>query len=215
MIVHLPEDKDIIIDSKVSLLAYERYSSAEAEEVRQQALSEHIQAIKAHVKNLSEKDYSSIRGIRSLDFVLMFMPIESAFLLAFEHDDSLFSEAFRQNIIIVTPTTLLATLRTIENIWRYERQNENARTIASKAAILYDKIRGFVEDFEKLGIQISTVQGTYDSAMNKLSQGKGNLLRQAGGFVDLGVKIKKEIPQSILGQALDNDFESNCEEKSE
>ncbi len=200
VVVHLPEGKDIIIDSKVSLLAYEAYSSAESDELRVQALAEHIQAIRLHIKTLSEKDYSSVRGLRSLDFVLMFMPIETAFLLAFEHDVSLFSEAFQRNIIIVTPTTLLATLRTIENIWRYERQNENARIIADKAANLYDKIRGFVEEFEKLGVQISTVQGTYDGALNKLSQGKGNLLRQASSFIDLGVKVKKTLSKSILDQ---------------
>ncbi|MGH8558931.1 MAG: DNA recombination protein RmuC, partial [Methylococcales bacterium] len=177
----------------------------------------HIQALKAHIRSLSDKHYASVKGLRSLDFVLLFMPIESAFMLAFEHDDTLFSEAFRHNIIIVTPTTLLATLRTIENIWRYERQNENARIIAGKAAVLYDKVRGFVEDFEKLGSQIATVQSTYDGALNKLSQGKGNLLRQAGSFVDLGVKVKKAIPKSIMDQASDEDFEINDddEEKSE
>jgi DNA recombination protein RmuC len=211
VIVHLPEDKDIIIDSKVSLLAYETYSAAKTDELRQQALRDHIQAIKSHIKGLSEKDYSSIRGIRTLDFVLMFLPIETAFMLAFEHDDSLFSEAFQRNIIVVTPTTLLATLRTIENIWRYERQNENVRIIATKAASLYDKVRGFVEDFEKLGTQISTVQDTYENARNKLTKGKGNLLRQAGSFVELGVKVKKTMPQSILDQASDDEFEIDNE----
>jgi DNA recombination protein RmuC len=213
VVVHLPEGKDIIIDSKVSLLAYEAYSSAASDELRLPALAEHIRAIRLHIKTLGEKDYSSVRGLRSLDFVLMFMPIETAFLLAFEHDESLFSEAFQRNIIVVTPTTLLATLRTIENIWRYERQNENARIIANKAASLYDKIRGFVEEFEKLGTQISTVQGTYDSALNKLSQGKGNLLRQASSFVDLGIKVKKTLSKSILDQATD-DESGNYEENA-
>lgn len=213
VIVHLPEGKDVIIDSKVSLLAYDAYSSTESDEYREQTLSEHIKAIKSHIKGLSEKDYSSIKGIRSLDFVLMFMPIETAFMLAFESDDSLFSEAFQNNIIVVTPTTLLATLRTIENIWRYERQNENARIIAGKAGNLYDKIRGFVEDFEKLGTQISTVQGSYETAMNKLTQGKGNVVRQASSFVELGVKIKKPIPKSMMEYS-DEGLEISDEEKS-
>lgn len=215
VIVHLPEERDVIIDSKVSLLAYETYSSTESDTLRQQALSEHVQAIKSHIKSLSDKDYSSIKGIRSLDFVLMFMPIETAFMLAFESDDSLFSEAFQHNIIVVTPTTLLATLRTIENIWRYERQNENARIIASKAGNLYDKVRGFVEDFEKLGTQISTVQGTYENAMNKLTQGKGNLVRQTSSFVELGVKVKKPMPKSMLDHTIDDGREISRAEKSE
>lgn len=216
VVVHLPEGKDVIIDSKVSLVAYETHASAETDEIRQQALIEHIQAVRAHIKGLSEKDYSNVRGVRSLDFVLMFMPIETAFMLAFEHDDSLFSEAFQRNIIVVTPTTLLATLRTIENIWRYERQNENTRIIAGKAASLYDKIRGFVEDFDRLGTQILTLQGTYEHALNKLSQGKGNLLRQAGSFVDLGVKVRKTLPKSMLQQSsADDEFELPEKEKPE
>lgn len=215
VVVHLPERKDIVIDSKVSLLAYENYTSAEDEEVRKQALCEHIQAVKSHIKTLGEKDYTNLRGLRSLDFVLMFMPIETAFALAFEHDEALLSEAFQRNVIVVTPTTLLATLRTIENIWRYERQNENAKLIAEKAAGLYDKVRGFVEEFEKLGTQISTVQGTYESALNKLSQGKGNLLRQASRFVELGVKVKKTMPKSILDQTADDESESLDQEISE
>ncbi len=204
VVVHLPENKDVIIDSKVSLIAYETYSSAESDLVRRQSLDEHVVAIRNHIKTLSSKDYSNVKGLRSLDFVLMFMPIEAAFLAAFQHDDNLFSDAFKNNIIVVTPTTLLATLRTIENIWRYERQNESSRIIADKAGSLYDKIRGFVEDFEKLGSQVSTVQNTYDTIMNKLTRGKGNLIRQTESFVELGIKIKKPIPKSIVELA-DND----------
>jgi len=129
------------------------------------------------------------------------MPIEAAFIAAFQADERLFSDAFEHKIIVVTPTTLLATLRTIENIWRYERQNENARAIADKAGVVYDKIRGFVEDLEKLGKQLSTVHTTYDGVMNKLTSGNGNLIRQASSFVDLGVKVKKTIPKSITEQA--------------
>ncbi|MEI6146794.1 MAG: DNA recombination protein RmuC [Methylococcales bacterium] len=201
VIVRLPEDKDIIIDSKVSLVAYEQYCSSDDEDERIGALKQHTEAVRTHIKTLSEKDYSGLKGIRSLDFVLLFMPIEAAFIAAFQADERLFSDAFEHKIIVVTPTTLLATLRTIENIWRYERQNENARAIADKAGIVYDKIRGFVEDLEKLGKQLSTVHTTYDGVMNKLTSGNGNLIRQASSFVDLGVKVKKTLPKSITEQA--------------
>ena len=201
VIVRLPEDKDVIIDSKVSLLAYERHCSTEDDQERIAALKQHTEAVRIHIKSLSIKDYSGLKGLRSLDFVLLFMPIEAAFIAAFQADERLFTDAFEHKIIVVTPTTLLATLRTIENIWRYERQNENARAIADKAGIIYDKIRGFVEDLDKLGKQLSTVHATYDGVMNKLTQGHGNLIRQASSFVDLGVKIKKTLPKSITEQA--------------
>ena len=201
VIVRLPEDKDIIIDSKVSLLAYELHCSTEDEAERSAALKQHTEAVRMHIKSLSDKDYSGLKGLRSLDFVLLFIPIEAAFVAAFQADERLFTDAFEHKIIVVTPTTLLATLRTIENIWRYERQNENARAIADKAGIVYDKIRGFVEDLDKLGKQLSTVHTTYDGVMNKLTLGHGNLIRQASSFVDLGVKVKKTIPKSITEQA--------------
>ncbi|MGZ4990018.1 MAG: DNA recombination protein RmuC [Methylobacter sp.] len=199
--VRLPEGKDVVIDSKVSLLAYERYCSTEDDLERISALKQHTDAVRDHIKGLSNKDYSGLKGLRSLDFVLLFMPIESAFIAAFQADERLFTDAFEHKIIVVTPTTLLATLRTIENIWRYERQNENARAIADKAGIVYDKIRGFVDDLDKLGKQLSTVNSTYDGVMNKLTQGNGNLIRQAGSFVELGVKVKKTFSKSITEQA--------------
>ena len=206
VIVRLPEDKDVVIDSKVSLLAYERYCSSEDDQERIAALKQHAEAVRNHIKGLSNKDYSALKGLRSLDFVLLFMPIESAFIAAFQADEGLFTDAFEHKIIVVTPTTLLATLRTIENIWRYERRNENARVIADKAGRLYDKLCGFVEDMEKLGKQLSTVNGTYDAMRSKLSQGRGNLISQAGSFVELGVKVKKTLPKTITGQAgIDSD----------
>jgi len=201
VIVRLPEGKDVVIDSKVSLLAYERYCSSEDDQERVTALRQHTDAVREHIKGLNNKNYSDLKGLRSLDFVLLFMPIEAAFIAAFQADERLFAEAFEHKIIVVTPTTLLATLRTIENIWRYERQNENARAIADKAGIVYDKIRGFVDDLDKLGKQLSTVNSTYDGVMNKLTQGNGNLIRQAGSFVELGVKVKKAFPKSITEQA--------------
>jgi len=201
VIIRLPGDKDVVVDSKVSLVAYERYCSTEDDDERIKALKEHTLAVRQHIKGLSEKDYSSLKGLRSLDFVLLFMPIEAAFMAAFQADEKVFADAFEHKIIVVTPTTLLATLRTIENIWRYERRNENARIIAEKAGSLYDKIRGFVEDLDKLGNQLSTVNKTYTGVMGKLTQGQGNLIRQANSFVELGVKVKKAIPKNISEQA--------------
>jgi DNA recombination protein RmuC len=200
VIVRLPENKDVIIDSKVSLVAYERYCSTDDDQQRIEALKQHTEAVRNHIKGLSNKDYSSLKGLRSLDFVLLFMPIEAAFMAAFQADEKLFNDAFEHKIVVVTPTTLLATLRTVQNIWRYEQQNENARLIADKAGGLYDKIRGFVEDIEKLGNQLSTVQRTYDGIVNKLSSGSGNLLRQASAFEELGVKVKKKLPKSLTEQ---------------
>jgi len=200
VIVRLPDNKDVIIDSKVSLVAYERYCSAEGEAERIEALKQHTEAVRNHIKGLSNKDYSSLKGLRSLDFVLLFMPIEAAFMAAFQADDKLFSDAFEHKIVVVTPSTLLATLRTIQNIWRYEQQNENARLIADKAGTLYDKIRGFVEDIEKLGNQLNTVHKTYEGIVNKLTTGSGNLLRQASAFEELGVKVKKKLPKSFTEQ---------------
>ncbi|MDD5577934.1 MAG: DNA recombination protein RmuC [Methylobacter sp.] len=201
IIIRLPEDKDVIIDSKVSLLAYERYCSCEDDLERITALRQHTEAVREHIKSLSGKDYFDLKGLRSLDFVLLFIPIEAAFIAAFQADERLFSDAFEYKIVVVTPTTLLATLRTVENIWRYERRNENAKAIADKAGIVYDKIRGFVDELDKLGKQLSTVNNTYDGVMNKLTGGHGNLIRHASSFVDLGVKVKKTFPKSITEQA--------------
>ncbi len=200
VIVRLPENKDVIIDSKVSLVAYERYCSSDEDQQRLEALKQHTEAVRTHIKTLSNKDYTSLKGLRSLDFVLLFMPIEAAFMAAFQADEKLFNDAFEHKIVVVTPTTLLATLRTIQNIWRYEQQNENARLIADKAGTLYEKIRGFVEDIEKLGTQLGTVQKTYDGIVNKLTNGTGNLLRQASAFEELGVKVKKKLPKTLLEQ---------------
>lgn len=196
VIIHLPDGKDIIIDSKVSLLAWEKYISAEEEE-KQRYLSEHINNIRNHVKDLSTKDYSSLPGIHTLDFVLLFLPIDSSFGAAVESDPKLFSDAYEQRIIIVTPTTMLATLQTIENLWRYEHQNRNAREIADRAGAIYDKLCGFLEDMDKIGKQLATCTTTYDAAMNKLARGRGNIVAQAGKLTELGVSTKKKIPSAI------------------
>jgi DNA recombination protein RmuC len=198
VIIHLPQGKEVIVDSKVSLIAYEKYTSASEKFEQVTALNEHVNAINKHIVTLSEKDYSALQGINSLDFVILFIPIESAFIAAFNHNEKLFSEAFSRKIIVVTPTTLLATLKTIENLWRYEKQNQNAQEIANKAGVIYDKFRGFIEDIEKLGKQLDTTHTTYHDALNKLTRGRGNLVNHAQQLLELGVKVKKEIPKTVL-----------------
>jgi DNA recombination protein RmuC len=202
VIVHLPDSRNLIIDSKVSLVAYQQWVTEDEDSaVKEEALKQHVEAVRNHIRTLSEKDYSQLHGLHSPDFVLLFMPIEPAFVAAFQQDENLFAEAFERKIIVVTPTTLLATLRTIENIWRYERQSQNARQIAERAGAVYDKLRVFVEAMERLGTQLHTAQGTYDSAMNTLTRGRGNLISQANRFVELGVRVKKELPKGIMDQA--------------
>ncbi|HET8849375.1 MAG TPA: DNA recombination protein RmuC [Marinobacter sp.] len=201
VIVHLPDQRNLVVDSKVSLLAYQQWVTADDDDARAEALKQHVEAVRQHIRTLSEKDYSQLNGLHSPDFVLLFMPIEPAFVAAFQQDENLFAEAFERKIIVVTPTTLLATLRTIENIWRYERQSQNARRIADRAGAVYDKLRVFVEAMEKLGSQLQTAQGTYDNAMNTLTRGRGNLISQANRFVELGVRVKKELPKAIVDQA--------------
>ncbi|WP_041344061.1 DNA recombination protein RmuC [Marinobacter similis] len=201
VVVYLPDSRNLIVDSKVSLLAYQQWVTEEDDAAREEALRQHVEAVRNHIRTLSEKDYSQLHGLHSPDFVLLFMPIEPAFVAAFQQDENLFAEAFERKIIVVTPTTLLATLRTIENIWRYERQSQNARRIAERASAVYDKLRVFVEAMERLGGQLHTAQGTYDSAMNTLTRGRGNLISQANRFVELGVRVKKELPKGIMDQA--------------
>ena len=201
VLIHLPEGKDIIIDSKVSLVSWEKYVNSENEDQRSLHLAGLIKAIREHITTLSKKNYPGLTGIHSLDFVLMFMPIEAAFSTAFQQDENLFSEALTQNIIVVTPTTLLATLRTIENIWQFEHQSKNSLEIARRAGIMYDKFRGFVEEMEKIGKQLATCHSTYDGALLKLTRGRGNLVAQAEQLKDLGVQVKKELPKSITDLA--------------
>ncbi len=201
VVVHLPEGKDIIIDSKVSLIAWEKYINSDDENLRQVHLTALTKAIREHIATLSHKNYPELSGIHSLDFILMFMPIEAAFSVAFREDDTLFVEALGKNIIIVTPTTLLAALRTIENIWQFEHQSKNSLEIARRAGIIYDKFRSFVEDMEKIGKQLATCHSTYDLALLKLTRGRGNLIAQAEQLKELGVQVKKEMPQSITDLA--------------
>lgn len=201
VIVHLPQEKDVIIDSKVSLVAYTNYVEAQDEAQKESSVKELVRSIQAHIKGLSVKRYEEIEGLRTLDFVLLFVPIEGAFMLAASKDQHLFKMAFENNIMLVSPSTLYVTLRTIENIWRYEHQNENALLISKKAADLYDKFANFVLDIETIGININRTKKAYDEAMKKLSTGKGNLLRRSEEFIELGVKAKKKIDkQNLLGE---------------
>ena len=193
VIIHMPEERDIIVDSKVSLVAYERFINAEDESVKKLALKEHINSIKSHVKGLSEKKYEKLEGVNTLDFVLLFMSIEGAFLLALEQDGEFFKSAYEQNILVVSPSTLLVTLRTIEHIWRTQRQEEHALKIANEAEAMYDKLVGFVEELKKVGTHLQKAQESYDTSMNRLSTGRGNVIKRAENIVKLGLKPKKKL----------------------
>ncbi|MDF5512663.1 DNA recombination protein RmuC, partial [Vibrio parahaemolyticus] len=177
--------------------AYERYFNAETDAERDQALNAHLAALRAHIKGLSRKDYHKLKGIQSLDYVLMFIPVEPAFQVALQADPSLIKDAMEQNIILVSPTTLLVALRTIDNLWRNERQNENAKMIAQRATKLYDKLRLFVDDMEGLGGALDKANQSYQGAMNKLATGRGNVIRQAESFKHLGVEIKRPISSDL------------------
>ena len=202
VVVHLPENKDVVIDAKMSLVAYERYFNSDDEEVRAQAIKEHIVSVRAHIKGLSNKDYQKLHGLTSLDYVLMFIPLEPAFLLALEHDPSLVNFALESNIMLVSPTNLLVALRTINNIWRYEYQNQNAQLIAKQAGKIYDKLCGYLEDMEKIGRAIESADKNYQNAMNKLASGKGNVIRQAHQMQQLGVETSKKVDSQLLDKAL-------------
>ncbi len=204
VIVHLPEGKDIIIDSKVTLTAYERYCSAEDEVERQKALDEHILSLRTHVKGLSIKNYEDIPGITSLDFVLIFIPVEAAFITAVEHDQTIFSEAFDKNIIVVSPSTLLATLRTVHNIWRYEYQNRHSLEIADRAGKLYDQFVLFCESLMDIGDKLGKAQQAYDTSIKRLTDGKGNLVTRTEQLKKLGAKAKKKMPQVLADKAEDD-----------
>lgn len=203
VVVNLPEDKHIIIDSKVSLTAYEKYASSENEVERESEIKNHLLSIRSHIKGLSDKNYQSLYEIGSLDFVLLFMPIESAFSLAVQNDPGLFTDAYDKNIVIVSPSTLIATLRTISSIWRQENQNRNALEIARQGGALYDKFVSFSEDLIKIGENLNTTKKNYDQAMNKLSTGKGNLVNRADKLKELGAKATKNMDQRLLDRAND------------
>ena len=205
VVVHLPEKKDVIIDSKVSLVAYEQYHAIESNDERMRQLRAHISSLRNHFSGLSSKNYDELIGVNSLDLVIMFVPIEPALLLAFEHEPNLFSEAFSLRILLVSPSTLMATLQIIHNIWRYEHQNRNALTIATEAGKLHDQFVSFVEALEKVGDQIKKAGDSYDTAHKRLTSGKGNLVGRTQKLKVLGAKTKKTITNKLLETAAELD----------
>jgi len=200
VVLHLPDNKRMVIDSKVSLTDYERYVNADDDD-RPQFLKAHVNSIRKHVDQLSEKKYEDLYDIQSPDFVLMFIPIEPAFAIAINDDNSLYNKAFEKNIVIVTPSTLLATLRTIDTMWNNEKQQQNAIEIARQAGALYDKFEGLVSDLTGVGKKIDDAKKDYSSAMNKLVEGKGNLITSVQKLKKLGAKAKKSLPEAIVKRA--------------
>ncbi|KAB2807377.1 DNA recombination protein RmuC [Phaeocystidibacter luteus] len=200
VVVHLPDEKYVIIDSKVSLVAYEKFVAAEDDEARSRAIKEHLVSVHAHLDGLSKKEYQKLHGEQSPDYVLLFIPIEGAFNAALQNDSSLYEKALEKNIVIVSATTLLATLRTVASIWRQEKRNRNIEEIAEEGAKLYDKFVGFVNDLEKLGNQMETARKTYDLAFNKLSSGRGNLVTRAENMRKLGLQTTKRLSTKLIDQ---------------
>ncbi|PIQ30177.1 MAG: DNA recombination protein RmuC [Bacteroidetes bacterium CG18_big_fil_WC_8_21_14_2_50_41_14] len=201
VVIRLPEDKHLVIDSKVSLTAYTEYVSAEEEHLRSKKLREHLDSIRRHIKELSEKRYDQLLGINSPDFVLMFMPVEPAFALAVQADHELFNYAWHERVVIVSPTTLLATLRTVSSIWKFEKQNQNALEIADRGGKLYDKFASFVNDLENIGQNIEKAEKAYQEAHKKLISGSGNLIRQVEQIKIMGVTTKKSLPETLINEA--------------
>lgn len=194
VVIHMPQERDIIIDSKVSLVAYERFTSEDNPHAKSVALKEHLLSISGHIKGLSEKKYEKLLGVNTLDYVLLFMPIEGAFLLALQEDGEFFKRAYESNILVVSPSTLLVTLRTIEHIWRTQRQQEHANKIAAEAEAMYDKLVLFVEEMQRVGSHLDKAQLSYNVSMKRLKSGNGNIIKRAENIVELGVKPKKLLP---------------------
>jgi DNA recombination protein RmuC len=202
VVINLPDGKKMIVDSKVSLVAYERFVNEEDDTLKALHLKEHCNSLRRHVDQLSEKNYHDIYQIESPDFVLLFVPIEPAFACALNEDSTLYNKAFERNIVIVTPSTLLATLRTIDSMWANQKQQENAYEIARQAGALYDKFEGFVNDLTKVGNKMKDAQSEYQNAMGKLVSGKGNIITSIEKLKKMGAKAKKSLPENILNRAL-------------
>ena len=205
VIIHLPEGRDIVIDAKVSLVDYERYFHAEDEDTKQQCLNQHLASLKAHIRGLSGKDYESLEGVNSLDFVLIFIPVESAFMLALDQAPDMMRDAYDRGIIVVSPSTLMVTLRTIKNLWRYADQNRNAQVIADKAGGLYDQFVLYIEALEDVGRHLDKSRDVWDTAHKRLVSGRGNLVRRSEELKKLGAKAKKSIPDNVRSIASQQD----------
>ncbi len=201
VVINLPDNKHIVIDSKVSLLHYEKALNSDSEVEKQTALKQHLSSLKNHIDTLAAKRYEHLERLNAPDFVLMFVPVEGAYMMAIEADPSVFENAFEKRVAVVTPTTLFTTLKTIEQLWRYERQSENTLQLIKRAAEVHDKFVGFVETFEKVGKQLDTAQSTYQTARKQMMSGSGNLVRQAEMLKELAGKTRKEIPEHLLEEA--------------
>ncbi len=211
VIIDLPGNKSLVVDSKVSLVAYERFASAEGEEEKTLAIREHVASVRKHIKDLSEKNYQKIYQLNTLDFILLFMPIEPAFSAALQNDRELFNFAFDRNIVIVSPTTLLATLRTVDNFWKQELQNRNVLQIADEAAAMYEKFVGFTESMIDVGKRMDDSKKSYETAMNRLSTGSGNVVRRIENLKKLGLKVSKSIDPKLIGRSNENELTSEDE----
>ncbi|WP_172970710.1 DNA recombination protein RmuC [Pseudomonas marincola] len=201
VLIYLPGDRQVVVDAKVSLTAYQQYVAAEDDTTRQQALKQHVLSLRSHLKGLSLKDYQRLEGLHSLDFVLLFVPIEAAFAAALQADPGLFQEAFEQNIVVVSPTTLLATLRVTDGLWRQERQSQNAREIAERAGALYDKFYAFIVDLDEMGSRLQQLDKAYSAARNKLCEGRGNIISRVENLKLLGARASKSLSPELLEQA--------------
>jgi DNA recombination protein RmuC len=205
VVIHLPEARRLVVDAKVSLVAYDRFVAAADDAERTAAIRAHLDSVRNHVRNLSEKKYQALYGFKSLDFVLAFVPIEPAFMLAVNNDGSLFQEAWDRNVLLVSPSTLLFVVRTVAHLWRQEAQTRNAQEIAKRGAELYDKLVGFVADLQEVGARLTQARTAYDAAESKLARGRGNVVRQAEMLRDLGVKPTKMLPSGLVSAASDSD----------
>ena len=198
VIVKLPENKHLVIDSKVSLTAYNEYVNAETDDVRKLALSRHMDSVRRHIKELAEKNYQSLHQLQSIDFVCMFIPIEGAFMAAIGNDSELWGSSYERNVLLVSPSTLLFVVRTVAHLWRQERQKQNVQDIVNRGAELYDKLVGFVDDLKSVGDRLEQAKTSYGQALSKLSTGKGNVIRQAEMLKGLGVKPKKALSVELV-----------------
>jgi DNA recombination protein RmuC len=198
VVIHLPGERHLIIDSKVSLVHYEAHTTAESDDARSLAAESHSNSVRAHIRGLAEKNYQTLYGLNSLDFVIMFLPIEPAFMLAISRDDKLWEQAWQRNVLLVSPSTLLFVLRTVASLWRQEQQKRNVEEIARKGADLYNKLAGFVADFVEVGKRIEQAQASHATALAKLHTGPGNVIRQAEMLKSLGVKPTKQLPQGLV-----------------
>jgi DNA recombination protein RmuC len=198
VVIHLPGDRHLVIDSKVSLVHHGAYNTAENEAARSLAADNHSSSVRTHIRGLAEKNYQTLYGLNSIDFVIMFLPFESAFMLAISRDDKLWEQAWQRNVLLVGPSTLLFVLRTVASLWRQEQQKHNVEEIARRGAELYNKLAGFVADFTKMGERLGQAQSSYSDALSKLHTGSGNVIRQAEMLRALGVKPTKQIPQGLI-----------------